>query len=319
MAKNPKEFQQLLEDLKNNTSNPRIQDGKVDLFLTGLDDTDIEELCKVLESNTTIEELNLSGNNIGTKGAKTLARTLGRKVGKGIEHIKTLKIYGNHIGSEGTEAIAKAFFKSEKIEELNLGGNNIFTNSTGSCNKGIKALGQLLLSNVSLTCLSLHDCDIPYKGINPIAESLSSNGSLQELNIEGNRSIGPEGVKKITETLKNNRNLSALEYIILGETCESDEQTEHKEAIKQLAEAKPKLKVDYLNINVILNNPDTKKKIDFYKLVQDDTPKRGNVAEKIAALKAKKLAALEAKKLAESQTPQPDTAQQGILRPHHRL
>ncbi len=236
MAINQEKFDQLIEDLKNNRPNPRIRDGKANLFDMDLNDTDIEKLCEVLESNTTVRELDLSQNNIGPKGAKALADTLHKKVKNGTEKLVCLDLRLNHIGSQGTAAIANALFDSQKVEKIELYGNNICKNGTKPCDKGIEATGQLLLHNSSLIYLDISSTGINAESIEPIAKALGVNTTLQCLSISYNK-IGAKGITKIAEALKKNRQSSALKYIYIDETCQDHQKEKENEAIRTLATA----------------------------------------------------------------------------------
>ena len=77
-------------------------------------------LTKALETNTSITEINLSGNKIGPEGAIAIAKAL--EVNTSITEIH---FDNNNIGSEGAITLAKVLETNTSITGINLDGGNI--------------------------------------------------------------------------------------------------------------------------------------------------------------------------------------------------
>jgi Ran GTPase-activating protein (RanGAP) involved in mRNA processing and transport len=95
-------------------------------------------LAKVLEVNTTLEDVFFGGNQIGDEGAKAVAEAL--KVNK---HLKKVNFGCNQIGDEGAKAVAEALKVNTTLEKVFLWGNRIR-------DEGAKAVAEALKVNTTL-------------------------------------------------------------------------------------------------------------------------------------------------------------------------
>jgi Ran GTPase-activating protein (RanGAP) involved in mRNA processing and transport len=288
MAKNQTEFNQLIQDLKENQPNPLVHNGELRLGNQELNIEDIrdlaealkdnetvtkiilaynnigsegaEALANMLKDNNTITHVDLGHNNIGPEGAKALAKTLGLKVVTGKEKLIGLNLFDNKIGPEGTEQIAKAFFRSGEIQSINLGSNNIGT-------EGVKALGKLIVQNKSLIELDLSYNGITAENIKPITKALKVNKSLKELKLQGNRDIGLEGMDKITEA-KVNKNIKVESIYNYFSYPVITPQGERDRADEKIVAALPSVKT----INGVPTHTSEARK--WIELVEKERPKR---------------------------------------------
>jgi hypothetical protein len=126
----------------------------------------VDALIGCISSN--VEEINLTGNEIGDNAAKRLAT---------IKNLKKLIASENNIGPQGAQALAGTM-----LEELDLNGNPIQ-------NEGIHYLAQ----NKTLSKLKAAGCEISSKGA---SEFFSTNTSVKELDFSENN-IGNEGVSEL--------------------------------------------------------------------------------------------------------------------------
>lgn len=80
----------------------------------------------MLQINTTLKSLNLTGNNISHVGARALATVLKvPEVPERTAAIEALNLYGNPIGDAGAQSIAQMLEVNFRIKSLNLGNTGI--------------------------------------------------------------------------------------------------------------------------------------------------------------------------------------------------
>ncbi len=192
-------------------------------------DEGVEHLCKVLAtSQCKISQLNLSCNKITDTGVKSLLDTLSRDECK-INHINLAKI---EITGEGIKSLSDALATGRcKLSRLNLSRNNITDEhvknmSERALSKKECKLNQLILSNNKISdvgvehlsnALSNEDCQlnqlclsfnkITDTGMCYLSRALSKDTcSLQSLKLAGNNEITHDGVKNLSDVLKNKSN-----------------------------------------------------------------------------------------------------------------
>lgn len=118
-------------------------------------DTSIEELVSVLSLNRTLCRLDLSQNNIGTRGSYALTSMLSNPTCE----LKTLNLSHNDIGDEGIMYLAQGLAKNDKLAVLDI--TNVFSITskgwdyltTTLCNT--KTINDIFLSNHRLNDLGL--------------------------------------------------------------------------------------------------------------------------------------------------------------------
>ena len=154
-------------------------------------------LCDCLKEDNTLQELNLTWNNITNEGAK--------KIAEAIQVTKTLQILSlnrKEISDNGAAAISDSLKINVSLQELRLGYNNITT-------EGAKKIAEAIQVTKTLQILTLNRNEISDDGAAAISDSLKINVSLQELNLAWNN-ITNEGAEKIAEAIQVTKTLRKL-------------------------------------------------------------------------------------------------------------
>jgi Ran GTPase-activating protein (RanGAP) involved in mRNA processing and transport len=176
-----------------------------------------------------IQELELSGIDMGEEGAKALAvmmattrelRTLALEetglgdagaacIATGLASslkLQTLRLRRNFITEAGMRDLASSLKKSKSLRDLELTANPIRQ-------RGAEHLARAL-STSALQRLCVSDCSLELQGAKALVEALKTAPSLQELNLSRN-SLGNEGAELLASALKtcalNTLNASACE------------------------------------------------------------------------------------------------------------
>lgn len=159
---------------------------------------DIESIAEALKSNTSLNDLDMQGVEIGRDGTAFLAKALELNTG-----LATLDYSSNYLESEEVAALSKALKANTSLKELNLFEDSID-------DKGAKVLAKALQFNTSLQRLNLEDNQITDEGVIDLAEMLKINTSLKELNLT-DVFIKLEGTKALAEAIKLNIGLKLLQ------------------------------------------------------------------------------------------------------------
>ena len=188
-------------------------------------------IFRSLEHNTSLEELDVSGNS-------QLAEGDSEAVGCAIERtlnvnrsLKVLNLSECRLDTAVANYIAAALAHNDSLIELNIERNCYITSEMwvhvfkALCNntalkklemnvnnvrmEGSVALAGMLSCNKSLTEVSLSDCLIPDAGLREIARGLLHNTSLKRLNFSNNK-LGVEGSVALAEMLSYNKSLTEL-------------------------------------------------------------------------------------------------------------
>ncbi|KAL1914938.1 uncharacterized protein VTP21DRAFT_7854 [Calcarisporiella thermophila] len=154
---------------------------ELNLSFSGLTGTDAQKLAKALERNGTLECLNLEGNNIGIMGATAMSHLLRKNTG-----LQRLNLASNGLQIEGGRVLAKALKANRTLSSLNLAINELSA-------EGCITLADALRFNTCLAHLSLAGNNIGH-GIRLLCQTIvdGCNRSLRTLNLESNR-IGQSG------------------------------------------------------------------------------------------------------------------------------
>ncbi len=174
-------------------------------------------LAALLGANKTVEELDLSGNEIGDEGVVALAGLLEKGT------LKVLNIEGNKVGDTGIAALCRGVSVSG-VPVLKFTNNNVG-------DAGAAAIGELVKNSTSIlevrvvcekgcVCFSLllniveqvqlgknHVTD---KGVETLCNALKSNKSVLKLDLSENV-VGPAGVAALHELLKTNRVIGSID------------------------------------------------------------------------------------------------------------
>ncbi|MFN8578405.1 MAG: hypothetical protein U0354_16330 [Candidatus Sericytochromatia bacterium] len=154
-------------------------------------------VSKLLEKNETIETVYLGCNLIDEVGASALANSLLDN-----KSVKSLWIKRNPIGDKGLDSISEMLKTNNSINTLDLVNTEFTLN-------GLKNLVEVLLeNNNSINELYLGGNHINKDGAFEIAKLLEKN-NIEHLFLNVNN-IGDEGIKYISEKLKENISLKSL-------------------------------------------------------------------------------------------------------------
>ncbi|KAJ3157437.1 hypothetical protein HDU86_003329 [Geranomyces michiganensis] len=117
----------------------------------------------------------------------------------------TINLADSFLDDDGCILISNALKTNNMATHLDLRGNSIRAD-------GATALGQMLKINCTLKSLVLEwNCiGIWQAGVRALADGLSVNQTLQELDLRNNK-IGPEGAASLAQSLKHNLSLQKLD------------------------------------------------------------------------------------------------------------
>jgi Ran GTPase-activating protein (RanGAP) involved in mRNA processing and transport len=194
----------------------------LDINACALDKHCTTAVFQMLESNTSLTELNISGNETNREGLKALSRSL--------IHNKTLVKLGiRHcgIGKDGFAIIAEAIEKNETLSELDLAFNDL------DSIQAARRFGDALIqsgarahetkSKTALQSLNLASCSLGYKHIEEFVEGFSRNRSVSTLHLDGN-DLGGRGLRAVSIGVKDNPALRILTVqkasLVTDDICE---------------------------------------------------------------------------------------------------
>ena len=176
----------------------------------------VSKLSSALESNTCLEELNLSYNAICSQGVAQLSTVLRKEKSKisrlnlswnklgddGVPYLvsvrqTSLNLAWNNIGIEGLRSLISIFHTLQNLEQLDLSGNIIEE-------VGVEALLPcLMVPSCKIKCLELNHCKLEDEGVIHCVKVLTfPQNQMICLGLAGN-SITKEGVGKIAKALSS--------------------------------------------------------------------------------------------------------------------
>ena len=183
-----------------------------------------KEIAKAIESNSTLQKLDISYNNISCDGMEAISNSL--KVNSTLLEIVVSKSFRSGILTVNAQCShcslsSEGIVDAEVLIATSLLFNNNCTNvkdldisNNRISDVGIFALSDLLmiypLQKLNIACN--HFSEI---GVDAIIESLKQNVSLQELNMSHNK-ITVEGCNKIAELILVNKTLQHLDISYCG-------------------------------------------------------------------------------------------------------
>ena len=209
---------------------PHILQGTRKLHLSDnkLDGRACDMLAKVVPSMSSLEDLWLRHNPIGSGGAVEVIKSL---CGSGV---KDLWLHNTGIGGPDCEALSELLQSTHSLECLDIEQNSLSSESVASIITGLSHNNSLRTLNISdsqfstantlhlssllrehskctLTSLWLRHGHISSEGAVELATALCKNTTLRELNLSGNP-IGEhvEGVTAIATMLVENKSLTRL-------------------------------------------------------------------------------------------------------------
>jgi len=167
-------------------------------------------IAKVLSKNTQLKEIDLSENNLQSASFLLLCKAL--------QKFSTLtKLFFSNNNNTTDDAflaiyMAKALSHNTQLRELDLSGNNL---KSAGCSAICRAF-----SGMSLTKLSLLNNNITYEAVDDIADLLSHNIQIQELQLQISN-LTPIDCIKISHALRSTSSLLKLSIPNSNITSES--------------------------------------------------------------------------------------------------
>ncbi|KAB0344615.1 hypothetical protein FD754_021541 [Muntiacus muntjak] len=159
----------------------------------------ILSLVEMLQENYYLQEINVSDNDLGLKGARILSEFLQNNTSS----LFSLQLSGNNFKEESAELFCQALSNNYRIKSLDLSHNQF-------CEKAGEYLGQMLAINVGLQSLDLSWNHLCIRGVVALCSGLRSNVSLKKLDLSMN-SFGNEGAAALGEVLRLNSYLTCLD------------------------------------------------------------------------------------------------------------
>ena len=168
--------------------------GVLDLSFNGIGDSGCESLAmKAIAGNYNLRTLFLTGNDIGEKGAISIAGALVHGC-----YLCRLHLTANKLGPEGTKALATAVAEVDaRLQLQQVGGpaaaavlgaaidnpnsqrmEHLFLGSTNMLSTGFYAIPSMLLSNTSLQVLCLTDNNIDDNDMAVLAQAFTQNKNI---------------------------------------------------------------------------------------------------------------------------------------------
>jgi hypothetical protein len=168
---------------------------ELNLSYSQLTPKQVQFLAEALRTNTTLIQLDLTGNKVGDGGATFIGEAL--KINSTLIYLNLLN---NGIGATGATALGKGIKINSTLKQLNLCGNEIRDN-------GATAFGEGLRINATLKKLNFVNNKIGDEGTIALEEALKTNTTLKKLELWGNR-IGAEGLTAIKGSIARNNELT---------------------------------------------------------------------------------------------------------------
>ncbi|XP_018596775.1 leucine-rich repeat-containing protein 31 [Scleropages formosus] len=170
--------------------------------------TDVVELATLMPFLTTVEEMDLSWNDLIGGSLKALTFHL-----QHVCKLRVLRLSGCRLTAQDLEALGEALQELFLLEVLDLSWNA----SIGGCLQHL--FGHLQYSN-RVKELHLMDCGLTAADAKVLGMALCGMHSLEVLDVSTNRLLG-EGLTELTPQLKNVRGLRVLRLQACGLTPES--------------------------------------------------------------------------------------------------
>ncbi|OHS93337.1 hypothetical protein TRFO_40391 [Tritrichomonas foetus] len=198
---------------------------ELNFSMTELNSINIKGLCPGLLANRTLTHLNLSNNNLKSKGTIAILKSLDHS------SLIELRIASNSITDDSAPYFAQFLGTNEFIRILDLSGNELgyrFMSALGgplslTCSlhelilnknplggRGISAFGPFLAHNHTLQMLSVNGCLIDCNGFVEFCSDLERNNGLQILHIQHNP-LTDEGVIRLANVIKNHQSLREID------------------------------------------------------------------------------------------------------------
>ena len=173
----------------------RNEDAEIDISGKMMGDVHMADLCKtVIVKDRKLEVLSAKMNNIGPKGAASIARLIDK-----IDTLEQIRLNRNRISNDGALHIARAIVSSKKRSCLRM--LRLSYNSIGDA--GASALANAVRGSL-LSSLQLSMNRITDVGAIELFKALPSMKSMKSLYLNGNAGITDLSCSVLAETLPLN-------------------------------------------------------------------------------------------------------------------
>ncbi len=159
-------------------------------------------IAQLLKNSSIIRRLDLSYNNIGGSGLKSIAGAL--ITSSSLVELE-LVACSVKVTEENGPVLREMLQRNSTLEVLHLSGNPEVSDT------GAFFIAQGLKQNSSLRVLYLGTCGINDDGVESLSEALVDNDSLKVLRLWDNDGISEQGLSVLTECLKASKGLVELE------------------------------------------------------------------------------------------------------------
>ena len=151
----------------------------------------------VITHNTHLQEVNISGNDLGALGAKLIAKDLQK-----ISTLTKLYIAKTNISDKTADDIAAAVSCNFHLQEFDIGKNYLQASNVIKVAKGLQKIS-------TLTKLCINNNKITNEAADYIADVISCNSHLQELNISSS-GLQVQGATIVLKRLQKITSLTTL-------------------------------------------------------------------------------------------------------------
>jgi hypothetical protein len=204
---------------------------KLSLARNKLKEAGTKAICEALEQNTTLKELDISGdrrrsNTGGSAGAKHVAKMLRVKGA-----LTKLSLARNQLEEAGTKSICEALEQNTTLKELDIsGGHDDYNIGYNIGSAGAKHVAKMLRVNGTLTSVDLSENHLTHygkdmTGIKELAAALAVNGGLTSIDLSGSQLCGigtdsmgykngtytAEGITAIADALRVSGGLTSID------------------------------------------------------------------------------------------------------------
>lgn len=152
--------------------------------------------------NTSVRLLDLSGNQLGSKGVMLLCESL-----KGNRHLQSLFLNSNNISSDGAYAVADLLIedKSCNLLELHMAWNLI-------CNTGLNSIfTALAMSNTKLKFIDVAYNFIDISVMHSLRLMIERNSTLKYLSLNDLHRFNPRAVESLVHSFQSNKALKMVD------------------------------------------------------------------------------------------------------------
>ena len=186
----------------------------------------VDILSEVLDGCANLQNLCIDNNGIDTEGVVLVLGYL-----SGNENLTVFSMDGNNLSPDDAKFVIRAMKKTSKVRHLSLGSNpaihspkfldssrfheNITHLDMSGCGiklPGAKLIANYLSGNPALTEMNLERNKLALASIRVLADAMSANTTLEHLNLNRNP-ITDRCVSVLTNLLKNNNTLLSLDLI----------------------------------------------------------------------------------------------------------